>query len=90
MRIGSLKLEVQIDLQEVAENEHFLTLYLQASQISIRNHEKEKLEALRAAVTNTGLEIELEDTFQLKFLNLIDAFSPWRTQLLHLFSDDED
>lgn len=83
--------EVVTDLQQrvdgltpenLAENEVFVTVAMQASQVAIRNHQKEKLEALRYAVLNSGLPNPPEEDEQLIFVRLIDQLTPWHLQLL--------
>ena len=61
-----------------------------ASQVAIRNHQKEKLEALRNAVLNAALLNAPEEDLQLMFLNFIDSFTPWHLAILHFFSNPKE
>lgn len=54
----------------------FTTTFLQAYQIAIRNHQEEKLKALRNAVLNSSIPDSLDDEIQSIFLNWIDVFTP--------------
>ncbi|HTS57938.1 MAG TPA: hypothetical protein VMH03_10335, partial [Terriglobales bacterium] len=45
---------------------------LQATQIALRTHQEEKLEALRNAVVNSTSGQVLEDDVRAVFLNLVD------------------
>jgi hypothetical protein len=73
--------------ENLAKNEKFFSVFLQATQIAMRTHQKEKLDALRNAVTNSILQPDIDESLQLMFLNLIDRYSPWHLKLLHFFSE---
>lgn len=74
------------DLQEI---EKFFTTLVHASNVAIKNHEKEKLEALRNAVLNSALPSTPDDTLQQLFLNLIDSCTSWHIAILKLFQGPE-
>lgn len=76
----------EADLQE---NEKFFTTLVHASNTAIRNHEQEKLNALRNAVLNSALPGGPSDTMQQLFLNLIDSCTSWHIALLKLFQGPE-
>ena len=78
---GRLKLE---DLQD---NETFITTVMQASQAAIRNHQSEKHEALRNAVLKAALPQAPEESLQQHFINQVDTFTVWHIRLLDLFKD---
>lgn len=69
-------------LEDLAKNEEFITTVTHASQAAVRNHQKEKLEALRNAVLNAALPNALEEDLQLMFLNFIDSFTSWHLAIL--------
>jgi hypothetical protein len=67
--------------ERLAEDEVFVTVVMQASQIAVRNHRVEKLQALRNAVLNSVLSpIDEDDKFI--FLRLIDQLAPAHLGLL--------
>lgn len=68
--------------EKLAANEAFVTVAMQASQVAIRNHQNEKLEALRNAVLNSGLPNPPEEDEQLVFVRLIDQLTPWHLRIL--------
>ena len=74
----------------LAGNPAFITTVLQTTQIAMRNHQDEKLAALRNAVFNSGRPGSPSDDDQLAFLRLIDALSPWQMRLLALLNDPAD
>ena len=80
---GDLKLE---DLQD---NETFITTVMQASQAAIRNHQPEKREALRNAVLNAALPHAPDESLQQHFINQVDTFTVWHIRLLDLFKDPQ-
>jgi hypothetical protein len=75
--------------EKLATNEVFITVAMQASQIAIRNHQQEKLEALRNAVLNSALPNPPEEDEQIIFLRLIDQLAPWHLRILTLLSGPE-
>lgn len=74
-------------IEEFSENEVFITTTMHATQAAIRNHQQEKLEALRNAVLNSAQRNAPDEDIQLMFLNLIDTFTPWHLRILKFFDD---
>ena len=72
--------------EKLSENEVFVTVAMQASQVAIRNHQGEKLRALRNAVLNSGLPNAPEEDEQLIFVRLIDQLTPWHLRLLSVLN----
>lgn len=68
--------------KNLANNDKFITILMQSSQIAIRNHQEEKLEALRNAVWKSALNISIEEDMQLMFLNFIDTFTVTHLKIL--------
>jgi hypothetical protein len=88
---GLQALEKRVDgftIESLVGNEAFVTIVMNASQLAIRNHRKEKLEALRNAVLNAALNPPDED-FQAILLNFIDAATPWHLRVLGFYHDPE-
>lgn len=75
------------NLEDLSSNESFVTMTLQASQCALRNHQQEKLDALRNAVLNSALPNAPDDDLQLIFLNLVDTLTPWHLRILKLFDN---
>ena len=73
--------------EDLQENEKFFTTLVHASNVAIKNHETEKLEALRNAVINSALPGAPDDTLQQLFLNLIDTCTSWHIAILKLFQN---
>lgn len=73
--------------EQLSQNEMFITAALQVSQIAIRNHKKEKIEALRNALFNSVMPNAPSEDKQMIFLRLIDDLTPWHLRLLGLLND---
>ena len=73
--------------EKLSKDQAFVTVALQASQIAIRNHQKEKIDALCGAVLNSALPNAPEEDQRLIFLRLIDHLTPWHLRILALSND---
>ncbi len=76
-----------LNIDNLKNNENFITITMHATQIAMRNHQTEKLEALRNAVLNTTLKIAPEEDLQLMFLSFIDTFTVSHLKLMDLLND---
>jgi hypothetical protein len=74
-------------IENLQQNEMFVTAIMQALQIATRNHHKEKIEALRNAILNTAIGNAPDEDLQLMFLNAIDRLAPWHLRILDYFKD---
>ena len=74
-------------LESLAENEVFTTVVLHATQIAIRNHQQEKIEALRNAVINTAIGINISEDEKQIFLEYVDALTPSHLRLLEFLNN---
>ena len=72
---------------KLKEDDTFLDVFLQAGQIALRNHHAEKIVALKNAVCNSALKINVEETQQLIFLRYIDELTIVHLKLLDLMRD---
>lgn len=76
-------------IEDLPKNEAFISTVMHASQAAIRNHQNEKLEALRNAVLNVAIGNAPNEDVQLMFVNLIDSFTPWHMRILRFFQNPE-
>jgi hypothetical protein len=76
-------------IEDLSQNDVFITTVLHASQVAIRNHQKEKLRALRSAVLHTAMRSTLDDDLQLIFLGYIDTLSPLHLRILRYLDDPQ-
>ena len=77
----------ELKLEDLQDNETFITTVMQTSQAAIRNHQSEKREALRNAVLNAALPHAPEEAIQQQFINQVDTFTVWHIRLLDLFKE---
>ena len=78
-----------LNLEELQTNDTFVNVLIQASSIALRNHQKEKIEALKNAVINSALGINMREEFQLPFIRYIDELIPPHLLLLKYLYDNE-
>jgi hypothetical protein len=71
-------------IERLKNDEGFTTVLLNATQIAIRNHQQEKLQALRNAVLNAGLGQLPDDIERAIMLSLIDQLTPAHLAVLAL------
>jgi hypothetical protein len=69
-------------IEELSNNSNFISVVLYATQIAIRSHQEEKLEALHNAVLNVALSSLVQEDLQHIFLNFVDEFTPWHLKVL--------
>lgn len=79
----------RFSVTELSKNDEFISLILSTTQIALRNHKKEKIEALRNIVINTILGVEPDEEYRSMFLNLIDLLTLTHLKLLMLFDNPE-
>lgn len=77
----------EFDIESLQSNEVFITTILHATQAVIKNHQTEKLTALKNAVLNSAVGIDIDESIQLMFLNLIDTITPWHINILQFFNN---
>lgn len=78
------------NIEDLSTNETFITIVTHASQTAIKNHQKEKLEALRNAVLNAALPNAPEEDIQLMFLTYIDSLTTWHFAILKFLDNPKE
>jgi hypothetical protein len=76
-------------LDNLSKNEQFVTATLQATQIALRNHQKEKLEALRNAIMNVALSPNSAEDQSMMFLDWIDTLTVSHIKVLSFARDPQ-
>lgn len=74
-----------VRLDRLAENEDFITAAMHASNIALRTHQQEKIDALRNAVLNVAVGQAPTDALQHMFFRWIDTLSPLHLRMLKFF-----
>lgn len=70
------------------DNPVFQTAFMQAANIAVRNHQQEKLKALKNAVLNSSMPNSPEDDLQIMFLHWIDEFTTRHLVVLRLLYEE--
>ncbi len=86
-RINELASAGFLKPENLPDNEVFISAVVQATNVAMRNHNEEKLEALRNAVMNAALPNPPDESMQQMFLELVDQFTVWHLRLLKLFQN---
>lgn len=74
-------------VERLSDNPMFLTIVSHATYVAIRNHEEEKLLALKNAVINTALTTSPDEDIRLMFINFVDSLTPRHLKILKLLHD---
>jgi len=85
-----VKLQEKVEsfsIESLSQNDVFITTVTHATQIAIRNHQKEKLEALKNIVLNVASGNSPNEDLQLMFLDYVDTLTSWHLRFLQLFQD---
>ncbi|HEY9098313.1 MAG TPA: hypothetical protein VIN38_05520 [Thiobacillus sp.] len=84
-QIGEKLLELEshgLNLEDLQNNEQFISAVMQASAAALRTHKEMKLAALRNAVLHVATSQGPEETIQHLLLSFIDQFSEMHLQIL--------
>ena len=74
-------------IENLSNNEIFITTVMHATQAAIRNHQKVKLDSLRNAVINSALGINIDQDTQQMFLEYVDSLTPSHLKVLSFLDD---
>ena len=77
------------NLEDLKENDVFISTLFHTTRVVINNHQREKIEALRNAVLNSASSTPIEEDLQLMFLNFIDVFTTWHLKILKFLDSPE-
>jgi hypothetical protein len=80
--IAELQEKYNLKIESLAENEHFISILLHAYSLAIRNHQDEKINALKNSLINSVINQGISHDVQFAFLNLIDEFTPTHLKVL--------
>lgn len=79
-----------IKLETLQNSEQFITIIAQATSVAVRNHQREKLDALINSIMNSALNPSMDDDLQLMFIRFIEELTPSHLYLLRFFVSHED
>jgi hypothetical protein len=81
-RLHMLEQEKRLRIEDLTNNQEFISAVLQATTAAVRNHQPEKLEALRNAVLNSALGQSPEVEKLEIFLAFVDQFTALHLRVL--------
>lgn len=86
-RLIDLENQGVLQLEDLKDNQEFVSGVTQITQIALRTHIEEKLEALRNALLNIAQGSAPDEVKQQIFLNHIERLTSLHIQLLKVFQD---
>lgn len=78
------------EIKTLKDDPNFVSIVLHSTRLAIQNHQEEKLIALRNAVVNTALGIDINENLQQLFLEYIDSCTPLHLKLLAFFHNPKE
>ena len=81
-KLRELENNQKIDFNELAENEQFIDVVLQATAFALKTSEKKKIDCFRTALLNTATGNSPDKTKSQIFLNQLDKFTFWHIIIL--------
>lgn len=75
-------------VESLVNNEAFVTMVMEASHLAVRNHVKEKIDALRSAVLNSAIKPP-DEYLQAVLLQFLSIATPWHLRVLAFYGDPE-
>ena len=90
IRLSRTEHKLRRPVQELLADESFTSVFIQASVVAMKNHQVEKLAALRAAVVNAATGNGPSDDEQLMFLRFVDELSARHLSVLAIVSRHEE
>ncbi len=89
---GLKELENKVEsfsISKLQEDEEFISILMTASQIAQRNHQKEKLTALKNIVLNTALKTDIEEDLKFSFLTMVDNITATEIKIIHFLNNPD-
>ena len=87
--LRELENKAKLDINKIQEDEEFMSVYIQASWVAIRNHQKEKHVALKNALINSALKTSIDINMQLLYIRYVDELTPIHLLVLRYLIDNE-
>ncbi len=76
-------------MDDLKNNDEFVSTFIEASRIAAKNHQKEKLDALRNAVANVAMGCSIDDSKSELFLRFVDELTVLHLKSLTAFRDHD-
>ena len=89
-KLKQLEQKEELDLIKLADNDVFIDVVLQTTQLALRTSEKEKIQYFKNVILNSAVEENPNITEVQIFLNFISTFTVWHIKILKLFDNPEN
>lgn len=89
-KLKQLEQKEELDLIKLANNDVFIDVVLQTTQVALRTSEKEKIQYFKNVILNSAVEENPNITEVQIFLNFISTFTVWHNKILKLFDNPEN
>jgi hypothetical protein len=76
-------LKARMDIEDLANDEAFVSAMIQATRIALSNHQESKRALLRKALVSIATHCEPDEDLQHIYLQLLDEFTPSHVTLLN-------
>lgn len=81
--------EKGLKVDELRENEQFISAVFYASHLAMKTHQEEKLQALKNAIMNIAEGVESDEALQQIFFNYVDQFTLLHIKILRFATSPE-
>ena len=89
-KLKQLEQKEELDLIKLENNDVFIDVVLQTTQLALRTSEKEKIQYFKNVILNSAVEENPNITEVQIFLNFISTFTVWHIKILKLFDNPEN
>lgn len=89
-KLKQLEQKEELDLIKLENNDVFIDVVLQTTQLALRTSEKEKIQYFKNVILNSAVEENPNITEVQIFLNFIYTFTVWHIKILKLFDNPEN
>ena len=89
-KLQQLEQKEELDLNKLANNDVFIDVVLQTTQLALRTSEKDKIEYFKNVILNSAVEETPNITEVQIFINFISTFTVWHIKILKLFDNPEE
>ncbi|QIH38897.1 hypothetical protein G7A72_08810 [Flavobacterium sp. Sr18] len=89
-KLKQLEQKEELDLIKLSNNDVFIDVVLQTTQLALRTSEKEKIQYFKNVILNSAVEENPNITEVQIFLNFISTFTVWHIKILKLFDNPEN
>jgi len=79
--------KLNMKYEELANNEEFVSVFVEATLVAIKSHHNTKLSALKNCVINSAIDDQADESMKIVFVSLIDSFTVWHIKILLFLND---